>query len=159
MRYEVCKIVKTHGLKGEVVVKKTTDFERFQIDKELYIINNNQQLYLKIKKIREANKGLLVTFYNYEDINLIEKFRGCVLYTDEKPELAEDEYHYQDIIGKKVYNEEQVLIGEVSEIMEVPQGHILKIKTGDKTALIPFNDVFIVSVAETIVINQIEGLL
>lgn len=159
MSYKIGLIKNTHGLKGEIVVKSTTGFERFLKEKVIYLIENGKKIIFKIKKVQETKKGLIISFYNYDDINQVEKYKGQALYTDEFPELKENEYHEKDIIGKKVYNQEKQLVGEVISIEEVPQGHLLRVKTNKKVALIPFNEYFIISVDENIIINEIEGLL
>ena len=53
MSYEIGIIKNTRGLKGEVVVKKTTDFERFEPDKTIYLLIENQKI--KLKKIGRAS--------------------------------------------------------------------------------------------------------
>ncbi len=158
--YKIGIITNTFGLKGEVTVKKTTDFDRFVKGKTIFLFDKEIKVELKIESVRDYKKGLVVKFYNYDLINQIEKYKGLTLYTDELPDLNEDEYHEDDIIGLKVYNEKNELLGEVISIMEVPQGHILKIQTKEKIALVPFNDYFILEVNEEfIVINEIEGLI
>ncbi len=159
MNYLIGKIINTHGLKGEVVIKELTDFERFVKDKEIYLIFNHQTIDLKIKDVKQVKKGLIVSFYDYDDINKIEVFKGLDLFTNEKPPLEEDEFHVDDLIGKKVYNQHNSLVGEVIEVIEVPQGHILRVQTASKTALVPFNEIFVKEVSEVITIEEIEGLI
>lgn len=160
MSYEIGIIKNTRGLKGEVVVKKTTDFERFEPDKTIYLLIENQKIELKIKKVYEYKKDLIVSFFNYADINEVEKFKGKVLYTDEKPQLEEDEYHEDYIMNKDVYNQNNIYVGQVIGIMDAPQGYLLRIENNGKNSLVPFNDYFIISVDDKkIVINEIEGLL
>lgn len=160
MRYKIGIITNTFGLNGEVIVRKTTDFDRFVKDKEIYLIDNDLKVNLKIKKVSNYKKSLRVKFYNIDSIVDIEKYKGMTLYTNETPTLEEDEYHEKDIIGLKVYNQEEIYIGEVISVMDVPQGHILKVQTDEKVALVPFNNHFIIEVnKEFIVINEIEGLI
>lgn len=160
MSYKIGIIKNTHGLKGAVLVAKRTDFDRFLVNKTIYLYENNKKVDLKIKSVSNTTKGLIVAFFNYDDINSVINFKGKELYTDEKPELVFDEYHEEDIINKETYNQKGEYIGIVTNVLDVPQGHILRIKTDKKEALVPFNEYFIISVNdEKIVINEIEGLL
>lgn len=159
MKYLIGKIKNTHGLKGGVVIKELTDFDRFKKDEVIFCDVDGQDYELKIKDVTNANKGLIVYFYDKHHISHVQQFKGCELYTNKKPELKEDEHHYYDLIGKKVYNQHNNLIGEVIDIMDVPQGHILRVKTNKKDALIPFNDVFIKEIEEHIIIEEIKGLI
>lgn len=158
MKYEIGKILKTHGIKGDLLVESRSDFNRFEVGKKVYL-NLEGKIELTISTIRQSNKGLIIRFKGFNDINLVDKFRGLLLYSDEEPILEDNEFHYGEVIGKEVYNQYGQLIGVVSDIMQVPQGHILRIKTETKDVLVPFNNQFVKEVSSTILIEEIEGLL
>lgn len=156
--YLIGKITNTHGVKGELLVKPLTDFDRFVKDKEVFTLE--PFIKFKIKKVRHHNKGLLVSFYDYDNINLVVNLKGLLLYTNEKPTLLEDEYHFNELIGLEVYNQDNVLRGIVKEVIEVPQGHLLRIEVGETLKLVPFNKQFVKEVKDNhLIINEIEGLL
>lgn len=156
--YLIGKIINTHGVRGEVLIKPFTDFDRFVKDKEIFTLE--PKLKLKIKKVRHHNKGFLVSFYDYDNIDLVINLKGLSLYTNEKPNLLEDEYHFSELIGLEVYNQDNILRGIVKNVVEVPQGHLLRVKVGETTKLIPFNRQFIKAVKDNhLIINEIEGLL
>ncbi len=158
MKYEIGKILKTHGIKGDLLVESRSDFNRFEVGKKVYL-NLEGKIDLTISTIRQSNKGLIIRFKGFNDINLVDKFRGLLLYSDEEPILEDNEFHYGEVIGKEVINQYGQLIGVVSDIMQVPQGHILRIKTETKDVLVPFNNQFVKEVSSTILIEEIEGLL
>lgn len=164
MKYiEIGKITNTHGLKGELKIKAYTDFNRFDKDNYIYVYYNNTYNKLFINSSRPNNEQLLVSFKDYLDINLVEKFKNCLVYIDEtqQEELEDDEYYIEDLISLKVYNQNDDFIGVVSGVRQLPQGYILEIKRENKKpALVPFVDKFILDVLEDkIIINEIEGLL
>ena len=134
MKYEIGKILKTHGIKGDLLVESRSDFNRFEVGKKVYL-NLEGKIDLTISTIRQSNKGLIIRFKGFNDINLVDKFRGLLLYSDEEPILEDNEFHYGEVIGKEVYNQYGQLIGVVSDIMQVPQGHILRIKQKQKNVL------------------------
>ncbi|MGI6360186.1 MAG: ribosome maturation factor RimM [Acholeplasmatales bacterium] len=157
-KYLIGKIINTHGVRGELLIKPLTDFNRFIKDKEIFTLE--PVIKLKIKQVRHHNKGLIVSFYDYDNINLVINLKGLSLYTNEKPNLLEDEYHFSQLIGLEVYNQDNVLRGIIKEVVEVPQGHLLRIKVEETTKLIPFNKRFIKEVKDNhLIINEIEGLL
>lgn len=160
MSYEIGFIKNVQGLKGAVLVNVRTDFDRFSKNKTIYLYEDGKKINLKIKNTHETKKGLVVSFFNYDNINEVESFKGKKLYTDEQPILDTNEFHEEDILNKDVYNQENKYIGQVIKVLDVPQGHILRIKTEEKEVLVPFNDYFIIKVSEDkIVINEIEGLI
>lgn len=159
---EVGKILNTHGLKGEVKISSHSDFNRFEVGKELYIKINDELIKVTVKSHRFFKDLDLVVFKDYEDINLIEKYKGCklVIPKDLLEDLDDDEYYYCDLIGLECYTKDEKYIGKCVSIREVPQGEILEIeKENGKISLVPFVDEFIVSVDDKIVIKEIEGLL
>lgn len=161
MKYNICgKILKTFGLKGEVKVLNSSDFNRFVKNKELYYLENGIYKELKIKEVKDGG-SLIVSFYGYDDINKVLPLIGYDLYAKrEKEDLKDNEYYYSDLIGKDVYNEDGVLRAKVKDVRELPQGkYLLCVKDG-KNKLIPFNEHFIKDVLDDrIIIIEIEGLL
>ena len=161
MNYNVCgKILKTHGLKGEVKVLNSSDFPRFMKNKTVYYLDNNEYLPLKIRNVKEANP-LIVSFYDYDDINQIIPLVGKDLYAlKNKDDLKENEYYYSDLIGKDIYNEDNIKRTTVKDVIHLPQGEYLVCYIEDKRKLIPFNEHFIKEVLDDrIIIKEIEGLL
>jgi len=148
-------ITTTHGIKGEVKVKNLSDFDRF-LPKQKVTINN--QLY-EIEHVKKQHDRLIVKFCNVETMNDAMILKDQEIHVVEKP-LQGEGYHYQDILGKKVYTHDQNYVGIVKFLREVPQGHILEIEVNGALKLIPFVDAFIKDVsAENIIIEVIEGLL
>jgi len=78
--YQVGKIVNTHGIRGEVKVIATTDFpeERFKPGNKLYAFKQNASTgaELTIQKSRRHKQFIMLAFEGYDNINLVEKFKG-----------------------------------------------------------------------------------
>lgn len=160
--YTIGKMGKTHGLKGEITVKQNTDFDRFAKGNVVYVDFNGKYIPLTVERSKDYKEGLLVIFKDHNDINLIEKYRNCNLYVSEEDrgELDDGSYYYEELIGKDVYNEDDVYRTKCTSIREVPQGIILECHEGDKMSLIPFVPEFIIDVTdEKIIIHEIGGLL
>lgn len=162
----VGKIVSTHGIKGEVKVKSETSFaeERYKKGNTLYIKKEKQYIPIHIDSHR-VHKGLdLVCFNSFRNINEVLEFVGYDVYMNKEDRnvLSDDEFYYDELIGMHVFDMQDVEIGQVVDIREVPQGIILEIKSKQKNILIPFVDEFIKSVDKMngkIQIDPIEGLL
>jgi len=160
------KIVGTHGIKGEVKISSNSDFkeERFKIGNTLYVKKNNDFIPITIQSHR-VHKGLdLITFNNYKNINDVLEFVDLDVYVDydSVEELPDDEYYYQELLDCKVYDINNNYIGIVVDLLDLPQGTILKIKQDNKKSLVPFNDEFVKEVnceEKIIIIDPIEGLL
>lgn len=163
MRYLIGIITKPHGIKGGVIIKPLTDFNRYQKDSDVFFYphndNNLKPLKLTIKTVKETPKGLIIFFYDYDSIEQALILKGLKLYVFEKPHLADDEYHYNDLLEKAVYNQNGKHLGKIIEVLVVPQGHLIRVELEEGSKLIPFNKVFVKEISEIVVINEIEGLL
>ena len=167
MKYlEVGQILTTFGIKGEVKVKisSSNPLERFRVGNTLYILNNNEYQKITIDSFR-IHKGMaLISFNNIKNINDVLSFIDKKIYVnkDELEKLDNDNYYFDDLIGLKAIDKGNV-VGEVVDILEVPQGAILVIKKSDnKEAMVPFVNEFVKEVDlenKTINLDLIEGLL
>jgi 16S rRNA processing protein RimM len=161
--YQIGKITNTHGIKGEVKIYNLSDFDRFLVGHEIYTLNKDQKKVFEIEQVR-VHKGMyIVKFKGYDNINDVLPYKGLFVYSDEEidDQLEDDDYHYEDVIGKNVILEDQTLIGKATSLIEVPQGHLLEVEKMDgKKVLIPFIKEFIGDIDEkSIIIKPIEGLL
>jgi len=167
MKYsQVGKIVNTRGLKGELKVLSDTDFktERFAPGSDLQILFRDKYIGVKVKNHREFKGFELLEFSGLDDINLVEKYKGCELYAEDIPIVSDEPGTYRsiDLIGMAVMQAEK-MVGVIESIRELPQGDYLSIRKTDRSlALIPFRDEFVPTVDlenKKIDIVDMEGLL
>ena len=140
----VGQIVNTHGIKGELKVKISTDFveQRFQKGEHVFIDDHGQMIDMKVASHRFHKGHVLVAFQGYQDINLVEKYKGCYLYAKKDVGLLkEDEYYVGDLIGCDVFDQEKK-IGYVEDVQLYEHHDILVVKA-KKRIMIPYVDAFI----------------
>ncbi|MDE6661145.1 MAG: ribosome maturation factor RimM [Anaeroplasmataceae bacterium] len=162
MEYYRCgKIMTTHGIKGDLKIKVTSDFDRFFKGSKLYIYHNEEYIPVEVLRASEFGKYLLVTFKDLEDINLVSKYHLDEIYVseDDRETLDEDEYYYSDLIGLEVYNQDNLYRGVVEEIKELPQCDYLYIAYNNMHYYVPFLNEFVSEITDKIVIQEIEGLI
>lgn len=160
--YKCGQIMTTHGIKGDLKVKNLSDFDRFTVGARLYILHNNDYIEVKVKKSSPFGKYLLVAFEGLEDINLVLKYHSDFIYIsseDRHDELEENAFYYTDLMGLMVYNQHNEPIGEVKEVVQMPQCYYLALDVNGKRKLIPFIEEFVTEVSDKIIINEIEGLI
>lgn len=162
MKYFKCgHVMTTHGIKGDLKVRSLSDFNRFYKGSRLYLYHNGQYEEVKVSKASVFKNDYLVSFEGLEDINLVQKYHGDDIYIselDRQDELGENEYYYNDLIGKSVVNQQGEDRGTVIEVRELPQADYLVISYLDKSVLVPFIKEFVTEVNEKIIVKEIEGL-
>lgn len=160
---QIGKITTTHGIKGEVKIYSMSDFSRFFVGEKLYVLFNKEKIELTIKRARPQKNQWIVLFDTYDNINDVLKFKDLDIYSDDVKfdELESDDYHYQSVIDKKVYTDQDVYVGVVISMIEVPQGHLMEVeKPNQARVMIPFVKAFVGDISEDkIIIFPIEGLL
>ncbi len=163
----VCKILKPVGLNGEMRVYSYTSFKdiRYKKGNTLYIKENDNYVPLIIKSHYSKGGNIeVISFKNYEDINLISSFIGKELFAlKDENLLEENEFYYSDLTGLEVFDEENNKLGTVTSVEEFPAQITLKItkNAAKSTFFVPFNDFFVKEIDlenKKIIIHLIEGL-
>ena len=164
-KIKIGKIVGTHGLKGEVKIRSSSDFgeERFKNGNFIIVSYQGNELELEIVSSRVHKSSYLVSFKDNQDINLVEKFIGSFVYGfKDKGLLNDDEYFYDDLVGLEVSSIKGKKIGIVTSIYNNGRHDILNIDYNGKNVAIPYVDAFIKDVDidnKVIIVELIKGLI
>lgn len=150
------QIVGAFGIKGQVKVKPLTDFlERFEPGRRLRLNGD----WVTLDDVAEHKGSLIVTLAGVEDRTRAEALQWAYLEAvgDEPPELEEDEYMTQDLIGLKAVDPLGQPLGTVLDVKRYPAHDILIV---DGT-MVPAVAEFVESVdleSGTIVLKPIPGM-
>ena len=162
----IANIVRTRGLKGEVVADILTDFpNRFDsVETVTAVRESGERFELKIEKFWFQSGRLILKFVGYDSIESGEKLRNieiCVL-ESETVELEDDEFFDWQLTGCKVETIDGEEVGEVRELMRTGGTELLVVAGETKEYLIPFATAICVEVDienKLIKIDPPEGLL
>ena len=134
----VGKIVAPHGVRGDVRVVPLTDFpDRFYELKEVRIDDGKV---LKVQAVRPNKALLLVKFEGLDDRNAVEPLRGKLLKITRQQlvKLPEGRYFVFDIVGLKVYDEDGVFLGIITDVLATGSNDVyITEQDGQKPLLIP----------------------
>ncbi len=121
-RFQIGVIASTHGLSGEVNVFPTTqDPSRFKkLKKATLHTKRGETIELDIVSARFFKKFVIVKFKQFNNINEVEKFKGCELTVgrDDAIELEAGEYYCADLIGMTIVDEDMNRLGTLTEILQ-----------------------------------------
>jgi 16S rRNA processing protein RimM len=167
-RFQVGVIASTHGLQGEVNVFPTTeDPNRFKKLKKVTLhTQRGEEIELDVQSARFFKKFVIVKFKQYNNINDVEKFRGCELTIDRKDaiKLEPGEYYCADLMGLSIVDEEDKLLGTVTDIIQTGANDVYEMtkeNSEDKIYIPAIKDCVknIDLENKKITIHVIEGLL
>lgn len=117
---QVGAITQTHGLHGEVKVFPTTDdAKRFKKLKEVILDTGKEKMILEIEGVKFFKQFVILKFKGFDNINDIERYKGKNLYVtrENAVKLKKDEYFIADLIGIKVYDENEEYLGVLKDVI------------------------------------------
>ena len=137
--FQVGVITATHGIHGEVKVFPTTDDpNRFKKLKKVLLDTGAQKLELEVAGVKFFKKFVILKFKEFDDINQVEKYRKCpLLVTRENAvRLKKNEYFIADLIGLKVYTEDENFLGTLEDVMQTGANDVYQIRLKDGRQLL-----------------------
>lgn len=166
----VGRIVKAHGIRGELKVLPETDDPDLLLDIESIRVGEHAghtiRLTLEHVRFQPSKKGLvaLVSFKEIKTRDDAETLVKSFLYIPESDlKLDDDEFLLHDLIGCAVWDAEKGNIGSVKDVLEMPAQMVYLVeRSGQPDVMIPAVDAFIEDIdleARRIVIHAVDGLL
>lgn len=164
-RLVVGRIVKPHGILGEVVVERLTDApDRFAPGARVDAGDPaGERTPLTVLRSRDDRGRLLVTFGELSDRAAAERVRGALLSIETAAAAppAEGTYYAWQLEGFDVVDEDGRSLGTLARVLERAGSDLWVVDTGNGEAMVPAVEEFIRSVdldARRIVVHVIPGL-
>ncbi len=162
----IAKIVRTRGLRGEVIADVLTDFpERFDgLEDVTGLSPDGERVELKIENFWFQKGRVILKFAGFDSVESAEKLRNteiCVSDAD-AVELNEGEYFDWELKDCGVETLEGEAVGKVDHVLRTGGTEVLVVQGDEKEYLIPFAETICVEVDvenKLIRIDPPEGLL
>jgi 16S rRNA processing protein RimM len=159
----VAKIIKPHGIRGEVVLESWTDVEgRLENRAAFLLIDRGQVLReIEVESRRFIMGRPVFKFAGISDRTKAESLRNLELGIPEEElgELQPNQYFIFQLIGMNVLLKDGREAGKVQDVISTDGGDLLELESG---VLVPFIDEICLDVdveKKQIVIDPPEGLL
>ena len=156
----VGKVNGFHGVQGFVkVFSETRPRGAITQYDELYLKRNRGEWEkVEIERAREQSKNIVLKIKGFDDRDSVTPLLGAKLaiLPEMLPELDEGEFYWAELIGLRVYNEEEQYIGVVDSLMETGANDVLVVSNPElpEPELIPYNTEYIIRE-----VNLEEGIL
>lgn len=157
-------VLKTHGVKGELIVKTVFHLSRklkipgsifFEIEGllvpffiEEYVIQNEDIIQLKLFDINNKTDAL--------------RFLNCKVFIGEFVFSLKKQADPSAITGFDIYNQDDECIGKITGIMDIPGNFLLTVSYKDREILVPFNEYVLIDIdkkRKKIKVNIPQGLI
>lgn len=163
---EIGQIVNTYGIKGFLkVVPYTDDITRFEDLKSIYIEIKNSLKTFIIEEVKYSKNLVLLKLNGIDDINTAENYKNCYIKIDRKDavKLPEDSYFIVDLIGIKVFTDNNEELGNIVDVYPTGANDIYVVKNElGKQVLLPAIGEVIKNVDiknKKMIVHLIEGLV
>lgn len=126
----VGKLLKPHGVRGEMRMEIWTDFpERLQAGVTVFLGKTRQQV--RIKSLRGHQSSPLIAFDEFESRDAAGAFRNQVIFvrTADLPPLPKGEMYQHQLLGLQVVlDEDDTPLGVVAEILETGANDVFLVR-------------------------------
>ena len=132
------KVVSTQSNKGEVNVFSLTDStDRFKKLDTVFLRNSNSRTKFNIEKIRIKENTVILKLKDIENIQEAKIIVGSFLEVERENavKLPKDTYFLFEIIGLEVYDENNIFLGKVENIISTGSNDVYIVKDKNKKEL------------------------
>ncbi len=147
MKICVGKILRPHGVRGDVLLKFYTTSGDFFTQNQIFYTPDNHPI--KLFNVRTSKEHLIANVKGARDRNAVEHLKNTELFVprESMPQTADGEYYFEDLKQMQVTRMDGQIIGKVVNVEDYGAGTFLEIKLEpNKEATIPFNKFSIVNV-------------
>jgi 16S rRNA processing protein RimM len=165
----VGRVVKAHGVAGELVVDVRTDdpdirFAPGSVLRGRPSRGGPESRYV-IESAREHSGRLLVRLDGVADRSAADALRGTLFIVDsaDLPAIEDpDEFYDHQLEGLQVVTTTGTVVGSIAEVLHTAAGELLSVRTEEGEVLVPFVSAIVTSVSladQRVEIDPPDGLL
>jgi len=106
--------------------------------KVFFKLETGENRHLRVISARPHKNVFLVKLAGLTDINQAETFRGAEIYISEEALVREEgEYFWFELLGLKVFSNDGLFLGVISQIIPAGNSEIYVVKNGDREIFLP----------------------
>lgn len=166
LRYlAIGRIVRAHGLRGEVSAVVLTEFpERFDTTEWVYLGNEFEATAYRLESYRWHKTNVLLKLEGVNDRTQADTLRGQLVQVpiEEAIPLPEGTYYLYQLIGLQVKSTTGELLGTITQVLETGANDVYLVRSEDRELLLPAIPDVIKQIdidSGVMVVHVIDGLI
>ena len=136
------KVVAAQGIQGWVKIQVFTEYLDALSAYKAWFMAKPEKPWQEVKLLESKphSKVLIARLEGINDRTAAEKMRGMLVAVPRSwlPAAGVDEYYWSDLIGMRVVNLQDEMLGLVDHLLDMGANDILVVKLEDREILIPF---------------------
>lgn len=147
--FQLGHIVKTFGVKGELVFFLDTDSPKhYQKMESVFVELNHQLIPFFIEKCTVKGSQAIVKIEDIDTPEQAAELKDAPVYLPltSLPQLTEKQYYFHELKGYQVVDELLGPLGVIEDVVEAPQQSIVTMIFKEKEVLFPLADAFFVKI-------------
>jgi 16S rRNA processing protein RimM len=158
------EVTKPHGLRGHLKVHSyASSLESFLPGRQVYLSRSEKIKEWVVSETKTQGHSVLLKLQGLDNRQQAEELVGYSIYLNEKElkALPEGEYYWYQLIGSRVYDDQDRYLGVMKDIISTAAHDIWVVRDGEKETLFPAVEDFILSVnqvSKEIRVRDLYGL-
>lgn len=144
--YELGYVVKTHGVRGDMVIfLDSDDPARYRKMKSLFLELEGALKEFSVKKTSVVEKHAIVHLEGIEDMTTAEQYlkKRIFMPLSFLPKLQGKQFYFHEIIGFEVEDAQEGKLGKLTEVYDLTQHPVAEVAWQDKKIMFPLIPDFI----------------
>jgi 16S rRNA processing protein RimM len=166
MLITIGKVLKPHGVKGELKIEPLTDHpDRFNQLRRVFLTSaSGRRRECAVKAVRYMNDTPLLLLEAFDTPEKARELNGCLVQVPEEEAvpLPEGHYYWFELIGMEVESESGERLGRIVDVFPTGSNDVYVMRSGRREIYLPATKEVIKQVdrkAKRMVIRVLEGLL
>lgn len=162
---EIGKIVRTHGIKGDVKIIPWCDDSSTLVGLSHLFFDCEGKSLKHIQSVKNSKNAVIVKFLEINSMECAQKIVGSIVYVHRDDIiLSEGRYFIQDLIGMRVYDVDNrdIYYGKVVDVLQPGANDVYRVVDDNSVErLVPVIDDVVVNInldSDEIYIRPLEGL-
>ena len=136
------RVVKTHGLAGDILVYPYLPDLAFYptMPRVLIYRDDGQSQSPAVRHASVVGERIRLHLEGYDSLTTVQPLVGRDLHVPrgDLPPVGEHDYYWYDLVGLSVYTDEGALLGSIVDFFPTGSNQVLVVRDGEREILLPF---------------------
>lgn len=161
----VGRIVRPHGVRGEVRVMPDTDFpQRLAALQEILLVKADRSAVVQVETVRPGGAHVLMKLSGIDSVEQAEAWRGAEVAVPraQAAPLGAGQHYVFEVLGLRAETEDGRVLGTVTEILRTGSNDVYVIRDRAREVLVPAISTVVLQIdvaGGRVVIRPLDGML